>query len=144
MTKHWKPILIIGLIAAAVMYLYPTVQFYGLSSAERTLMEDVSPERLADLHRRSLKLTAQEVQICQLIQKILNFFESRVVSCSGTSRSSGQVRWKADNFLLNLKKNPDEKYFFIMENFDFENFKKMKNIFWEIFKFYIGKIFFPM
>ena len=54
MTKHWKPILIIGLIAAAVVYLYPSLQFYGMSSAERTLMETSSPERLADLHRRSL------------------------------------------------------------------------------------------
>ncbi len=56
MTKHWKPILIIGLIAAAVMYLYPSLQFYGMSSAERALMETSSPERLADLHRRSLNL----------------------------------------------------------------------------------------
>ena len=56
MTKHWKPILIIGLIAAAVVYLYPSLQFYGMSSAERTLMETSSPERLADLHRRSLNL----------------------------------------------------------------------------------------
>ena len=56
MTRHWKPILIIGLIAAAVMYLYPSLQFYGMSSAERGLMETSSPERLADLHRRSLNL----------------------------------------------------------------------------------------
>ena len=56
MTKHWKPILIIGLIAAAVVYLYPSLQFYGMSSAERTLMGTSSPERLADLHRRSLNL----------------------------------------------------------------------------------------
>ena len=56
MTKHWKPILIIGLIAAAVMYLYPSLQFYGMNSAERALMETSSPEGLADLHRRSLNL----------------------------------------------------------------------------------------
>ena len=55
-------------------------------------------------------------------------------SCSDTPRSSGWVRWKADNLLLKFKKNQDEKYFFIMENFDFEK------ICFEIF--YIGKIFF--
>ena len=38
---------------------------------------------------------------------------------SDTPRSSGWVRWKADNFLLNLKKS-GEKYVFIMEKFDFE------------------------
>ena len=41
--------------------------------------------------------------------------------------TSGWVRWIAENFLLNFKKNPDEKYFFIMEKFGFENFKKIKN-----------------
>jgi SecD/SecF fusion protein len=56
MTKHWKPILIIGLIAAAAMYLYPSLQFYGMSPEDRARMEDASPETLADLHKKSLNL----------------------------------------------------------------------------------------
>ena len=47
--------------------------------------------------------------------------------CSHTPRSSGWAHWKAGNFLLKFKKNPDEKYFFIMEKFDFEK------IFWKYF-----------
>ena len=56
MTKHWKPILIIGLIAAAGYFIFPTLQFYGMSSAERQQMETAAPEKLADLHKRSLNL----------------------------------------------------------------------------------------
>ena len=44
----------------------------------------------------------------------------RAVSCSDTLRSSGWLRWTVERILLKLKKNPDEKYFFIMEKFDFE------------------------
>ena len=51
--------------------------------------------------------------------------EMGAVSCSDTPRSCGWMRWKADNLLVNFKKNPDEKYFFIMENFHFEK-KKSK------------------
>ena len=49
-------------------------------------------------------------------------------------------RWKADNLLLNFKKNPDEKYFFIMENFHFEKifFEIFENIF-EISKIPLGR-----
>ena len=51
------------------------------------------------------------------------------VSRSDTPRSSGWVHWKAENFLLNFKKNPDEKYFSITGKFDFENLKiKIKKI----------------
>ena len=52
------------------------------------------------------------------------------VSRSDTPRSSGWARWKAMILLLRFKKNPDEKYFFIVEKFDFE---KKNRIFLEIF-----------
>ena len=63
----------------------------------------------------------------------------RMVPCSDTPRSSGWVRWKADNFLLRFKKNPDEKYFFIMEKFDFEklfieNFQFVQSATWCLLK----------
>ena len=44
------------------------------------------------------------------------------------------------NFLLKFKKNPDEKYFFIMEKFDFEKiFLKFLKIFLKISKIPLGK-----
>ena len=54
------------------------------------------------------------------------FFQILRSRRSDTPRSSDWLRWKADNFLLNSKKNPDEKYFFIVEKFDFENSKILK------------------
>ena len=39
-----------------------------------------------------------------------------------TPRSSGWLRWIAEMNLLRFKKNPDGKYFFIMEKIKFENF----------------------
>ena len=62
----------------------------------------------------------------------LNLAQKNEICCSDTPRSSGWVRWKADNLLLKFKKNPDEKYFFVMEIFDFEKiiiFENFENIF---------------
>jgi len=50
-------------------------------------------------------------------------FRPRTLVADGSSRA----RWKAGDLLLKFKKNPDEKYFFIMEKFDFEK------IFWKYF-----------
>ena len=65
--------------------------------------------------------------------------------CSHTPRISGWAHWKAGNFLLKFKKNPDEKYFFIMEKFDFEKIflEKNENIF-ENFKNPLVKTIFPI
>ena len=64
-----------------------------------------------------------------------NLFESR----SDTPRSSGWVRWKAENFLLNLKKNPDENIFsswriLILKKYFFTFLKIFSKIF-EKYKF---------
>jgi SecD/SecF fusion protein len=56
MKRNWKTILIAALIATAVYYLIPSLQFYGLSPQERAAREQSAPEELADLHRRSLNL----------------------------------------------------------------------------------------
>ena len=56
MKRNWKPILIVALIAAAVYYLLPSLNFYGLTDAERTAMDLDAPEQLVDLHKRSLNL----------------------------------------------------------------------------------------
>ena len=65
-------------------------------------------------------------------------------SDSDTHRSSGWLRRKADNLILKLKKNPDEKYFFFMEKFDFEKKKSEKNLehFENFEKIFFVRIFF--
>ena len=70
---------------------------------------------------------------------------SFAVSRSDIPRSSGWWRWKAENFLLRLKKSPDEKYIFFMEKFDFEKkirlfFKKVRDFFFK--NFHIEKKYF--
>jgi SecD/SecF fusion protein len=47
---------IVALIAAAVYYLLPSLNFYGLSDEERTTMDQNAPEQLVDMHKRSLNL----------------------------------------------------------------------------------------
>ena len=46
----------VALIAAAVYYLLPSLNFYGLSDEERTTMDQNAPEQLVDMHKRSLNL----------------------------------------------------------------------------------------
>ena len=56
MKRNWKPLLILGLIAVAAYYLYPSIAFYGLSLEDKAAMEQNAPEKLEDLHRRSINL----------------------------------------------------------------------------------------
>ena len=56
MKRNWRPIVIVALIAAAVYYLLPSLNFYGLSDEERTTMDQNAPEQLVDMHKRSLNL----------------------------------------------------------------------------------------
>lgn len=56
MKRNRKLILILALIAAAVYYLLPSVEFYRLTDAERESIQLKSPEQLADLKKRSLNL----------------------------------------------------------------------------------------
>ena len=62
-------------------------------------------------------------------------------SCSDTPRSSGWVRWKADNLLLKFLKNPNKKYFFIMEKIYFEIFQKKYFFEKKYFEFFIFFLF---
>ena len=56
MKNNWKPILIVAFIAAAIYYLQPSLQFYGMTDQERETMDQNAPEQLVDLHKSSLNL----------------------------------------------------------------------------------------
>ena len=56
MTQNWKPLLIVALALTAAYYLYPSIQFYRMSEAEKTTMQQNSPAALDDLHKRSINL----------------------------------------------------------------------------------------
>ena len=56
MKRNRKLVLIVALIAAAVYYLLPSVEFYSMADDEREAMELKSPEQLANLKKRSLNL----------------------------------------------------------------------------------------
>lgn len=56
MKRNRKLVLIAALIAAAVYYLLPSVEFYSMAADERAAMDMKSPGQLADLKKRSLNL----------------------------------------------------------------------------------------
>ena len=56
MKRNRKLVLIVALIAAAVYYLWPSVEFYRMTDDKRESMGLKSPEQLADLKKRSLNL----------------------------------------------------------------------------------------
>ena len=56
MKRNRKLVLIVALIAAAVYYLLPSVEFYRMTDDEREAMELKSPGQLVDLKKRSLNL----------------------------------------------------------------------------------------
>ena len=56
MKRNRKLVLIAALIATAVYYLLPSVDFYSMADDEREAMQLKSPAQLADLKKRSLNL----------------------------------------------------------------------------------------
>ena len=56
MKQNWKPILILALIVAAVYYLVPTVQFYGLTDDELATKQRNTPTEYHALQRGSINL----------------------------------------------------------------------------------------
>ena len=56
MKRNRKLVLIVALIAAAVYYLLPSVEFYSMADDEREALELKSPGQLVDLKKRSLNL----------------------------------------------------------------------------------------
>ena len=56
MKRNRRLVLIAALIAAAVYYLLPSVEFYSMADDEREAMELKSPGQLVDLKKRSLNL----------------------------------------------------------------------------------------
>ena len=56
MKRNRKLVLIAALIAAAVYYLLPSVEFYSMTDDDRETMGLMAPEQLVDLKKRSLNL----------------------------------------------------------------------------------------
>ena len=56
MKRNRKLVLIVALIAAAVYYLLPSVDFYSMTDDERETLGLKAPEQLVDLKKRSLNL----------------------------------------------------------------------------------------
>ena len=54
--RNWKQTIILLVIAAAVYYLLPSLQLYGMSDSEKAAMERNNPGALDDLKKRSINL----------------------------------------------------------------------------------------
>ena len=56
MKKNWKALLTLALISIAAFYLYPSLDFYGMSSEDSEKMKLNSPAEYFDLHKRAITL----------------------------------------------------------------------------------------
>lgn len=56
MKTHWKQLLILALIALSGYYLYPTIQFYGLSPEQRGTLHHNNPTQFYDQHKDAINL----------------------------------------------------------------------------------------
>lgn len=56
MKNYWKQLLILALIALSGYYLYPTVQFYGLSPDQREALRQNNPTQFYDQHKDAINL----------------------------------------------------------------------------------------
>ncbi|MCC7263775.1 MAG: protein translocase subunit SecD [Candidatus Latescibacteria bacterium] len=56
MKNYWKQLLILGLIAVAGYYLYPTYQFYGQTPEQREALRQSNPTQFYDLHKDAINL----------------------------------------------------------------------------------------
>jgi SecD/SecF fusion protein len=56
MKTYWKQLLILALIALSGYYLYPTIQFYGLSPEQREALRRSNPTQFYDQHKDAINL----------------------------------------------------------------------------------------
>ncbi|NKB68004.1 MAG: protein translocase subunit SecD [Candidatus Latescibacteria bacterium] len=54
--RNWKPLLILALIAGAIYYVLPSVQFYQLAADEKVAMEESDPAAFRTLKQSALNL----------------------------------------------------------------------------------------
>ena len=56
MKTYWKQLLILALIALSGYFLYPTIQFYGLSPDQREALRQTNPTHFYDQHKNAINL----------------------------------------------------------------------------------------
>ncbi|MBI2502887.1 MAG: protein translocase subunit SecD [Candidatus Latescibacteria bacterium] len=56
MKNYWKQLLVLALIALSGYYLYPTIQFYGLSPEQREALRQNNPTQFYDQHKDAINL----------------------------------------------------------------------------------------
>ena len=56
MKNYWKQLLILALIALSGYYLYPTIQFYGMTPEQREALRQTNPTQFYDQHKDAINL----------------------------------------------------------------------------------------
>ncbi|MEW6754836.1 MAG: protein translocase subunit SecD [Candidatus Latescibacterota bacterium] len=98
MKKNWKLLLILGLVLAAVYYLYPTVQYYGLSAQEKADMARTDPARMGDLQRKSINLGLDLQGGIHLVMEVQRADLPEKDAADAVARAQEVIRNRIDQF----------------------------------------------
>lgn len=98
MKSNWKLLLIVALVLASGYYLYPTVQYYGLSAQEKADMARTDPAGLADLQRKSINLGLDLQGGIHLVMEVQRGDMSAKDAADAVARAQEVIRNRIDQF----------------------------------------------
>jgi SecD/SecF fusion protein len=98
MKRNSRILLILGLIAAAVIYLVPSFQFYEMSHEQREAMELSFPAKLSDLKKKSLNLGLDLQGGIHLVLEVKTQGMEAEEAADAVARAQEIIRNRVDQF----------------------------------------------
>ncbi|MEE3263419.1 MAG: protein translocase subunit SecD [Candidatus Latescibacterota bacterium] len=98
MKQNWKPLLILALLVTAVMYLYPTVEFYGMAPDQREALEYDTPATYYDLQRKAINLGLDLQGGIHLVMEVVTEGLSPEEARDAVDRAQEVIRNRVDQF----------------------------------------------
>ncbi|MBT6144018.1 MAG: protein translocase subunit SecD [Gemmatimonadetes bacterium] len=98
MKQNWKPLLILALLATAVVYLYPTVEFYGMVPAERETLEHDAPTSYYDMQRKAINLGLDLQGGIHLVMEVVTEGLTQEEARDAVDRAQEVIRNRVDQF----------------------------------------------
>ena len=98
MKQNWKPLLILALLIAAVLHLYPTVEFYGMEPAQREALEHDAPASYYDMQRKAINLGLDLQGGIHLVMEVVTEGLSPEEARDAVDRAQEVIRNRVDQF----------------------------------------------
>ncbi|MBT4099074.1 MAG: protein translocase subunit SecD [Gemmatimonadetes bacterium] len=98
MKQNWKPLLILALLVAAVLHLYPTVEFYGMEPAQREALEHDAPASYYDMQRKAINLGLDLQGGIHLVMEVVTEGLSPEEARDAVDRAQEVIRNRVDQF----------------------------------------------